>query len=235
LSSAIRRDPAEALKCEQVRRVFRGEPVWEGITWVLDLLHRPRMAIEVIRAYLTAHFWRMPDWRVSGLLDAMNLIRATYLEPVHPREELLSIAPRDFEFVVAELFRRMDYQVSVTQQCCDGGFDLRLNKNDAGRIETSIVECKRYTKNVPVKEMRSLLGVVERDGFTRGLIVTTAGFTHTTRLEASKTHRIELIDFTALCILLNEHFGLEWPSDIDRILSKARLKFESPTARMRCA
>lgn len=227
LSFAISRDATAALKIEQVHRALRGGPVWEGITWIIDLLHRPRMAIEVIRAYLAAHFWRMPDWRVSGLLDAMNLIRAAYLEPVHPREELLSIAPRDFELVVADLFQRMNYQVSVTRQTLDGGFDVRLRKNDAGSIETSIVECKRYTQNVPVKEMRALLGVVERDGLTRGLLVTTAGFTRTTRIEASKTHRIELIDFPALCVLLNEHFGLEWPRDIDRVLSKARRQFEA--------
>ena len=226
LSSAIRRDATEALKVEQVSRALRGEPVWEGITWVLDLLHRPRMAVEVIQAYLAAHFWRMPDWRVTGLLDAASLIRAAYLEPVHPREELLSISSRDFELVVADLFQRMDYQVSVTRQASDGGFDVRLRRNEAGRIESSIVECKRYTQNVPVKEMRALLGVVERDGLTRGLLVTTAAFTRTTRVEASKTHRIELIDFPALSVLFNAHFGPEWPRDIERIISRARRQFE---------
>ncbi len=231
LSLAINSNTTAALKDEQVRRALRGEPVWEGITWIIDLLHRPRMAIEVIQAYLTAHFWRMPDWRVSGLLDAMDLIRTAYLEPVHPREELLSIAPRDFELEVADLFKRMNYQVSVTRQTSDGGFDVRMCKNDAGSIETSIVECKRYMHNVPVKEMRALLGVVERDGLTRGLLVTTAGFTRSTRQEASKTHRIELIDFLALCVLFNEYFGLEWPRNIDRILCDARRQFEAePTS-----
>jgi hypothetical protein len=227
LSLAIRSDATAALKIEQVRRALRGEPVWEGITWVIDLLHRPRMAVEVIQAYLTAHFLRMPDWRVNGLLDAASLIRAAYLEPIHPREELLSIGSRDFELVVADLFHRMDYQVSVTRQTSDGGFDVRLRREEAGGIESSIVECKRYTQNVPVKEMRALLGVVERDGLTRGLLVTTSGFTRTTRVEASKTHRIELIDFPSLCVLFNEHFGPEWPRDIDRIISRARLQFEA--------
>lgn len=223
----ISTNPDAALESERVRRAVRGEPVWEGITWVLDLLHRPRMAIQVIHAYLAAHFWSLPDWRMNGLFDAMKIIRAAYLEPIHPRDELLSIAPRDFEFVVALLFQRMGFEVIITQQTSDGGFDVRLRRNIAGSTESSVVECKRYSRNVPVREMRALLGVVERDGLTRGLLVTTGGFTRTTRSEASRTNRIELIEFQKLCSLLNEYFSSDWPADIDRIISDARRQFET--------
>jgi len=227
IAVAIRRDSTAALDVEHIRRALRGETPWEGITWVLDLLHRPRMAIQVIHAYLAAHFWWMPDWRMSGLFDAMRLIRAAYLDPVHPRDEILSMAPRDFEFVVALLFQRMQFQVTLTRQAADGGFDLRLRRCEAANVESSVVECKRYTDNVPVQEVRALLGVVERDGLTRGLLVTTGGFTRTARMEASRTNRIELVDFAGLCGLLNEHFGRDWLTEIDRIISTARREFEN--------
>jgi len=219
--------PTQAIESERVRRALRGEPVWEGITWILDLLHRPRMAIQVIQAYLAAHFWFLPDWRISGLFDAMTLIRSAYLEPIHPRDELLSLEPRDFEFLVALLFQRMEFEVEVTKQTTDGGFDVRLQKCIAGNSELSIVECKRYSKNVSVKEIRALLGVVERDGLTRGLLITTGGFTRTARFEATQTNRIELIDFQKLCMLLNEHFSSDWTKNIDRIISNARRQFDT--------
>lgn len=215
-----------ALKSERVRRAATGGPVWEGITWVLDLLHRPRMAVQVIQGYLAAHFWSLPDWRINGLFDAIRVIKAAYLEPLPPRDELLSVSPRDFEILVAHLFERMHFEVSVTQQTADGGFDVRLHRDATGTVESSVVECKRYRRNVPVKEIRALLGVVERDGLTRGLLVTTAGFTRAARSEASLSNRIELIDFPNLCSLLNAQFGHKWTEDIDRIVISARRQLE---------
>lgn len=223
---AVRYHADSALNTEYVLRTARGGPPWEGITWVLDLLHRPRMAIQVIHAYLSAHFWWMPDWRINGLFDAMRLIRAAFLDPIHPRDELLTMAPRDFEFIVGLLFQRMEFQVTLTKQTADGGFDIRLWRCEAGNVESSVVECKRYTRNVPVKEIRALLGVVERNNLSRGLLVTTNGFTRAAKCEASQTNRIELIDFPKLCRLLNEHFGTDWLTNIDQITSTARRKFD---------
>lgn len=221
MMAGIHINPDAALNSERFRRSATGGPVWEGITWILDLLHRPRMAIQVIQGYLAAHFWSLPDWRINGLFDAIRIIRAAYLEPIPPRDELLSLPPRDFEFLVAHLFQRMHFEVNVTQPTADGGFDVRLRRDATGTVESSIVECKRYSQNVPVKELRALLGVVERDGLTRGILVTTAGFTRTARSEATHTNRIELIDFPKLSTLLNEQCGHDWPENIDRLVSDA--------------
>lgn len=215
-----------ALETEQVKRTLRGEPTWEGVTWVIDLLHRPRLAINVIHAYLAAHFWWLPDGRITGLNDAMILIRCAYLEPLHPRDELLAITPRDFELLIGLLFHRRHFAVAVTQPSRDGGFDVRLRIDSTANAESSVVECKRYTKNVGVKEVRSILGVVERERATRGLLVTTASFTRAAKSEASQTNRIELIDYDALCVLFNEHFGPDWLTKIDSIVSDAQRQFD---------
>lgn len=232
ISRFIEEDCNKALEYEQVCRVLRREPAWEGITWIIDLLHRPRMAIDVIRAYLAAHFWWLPDWRINGLFDAIALIRAAYLNPLSPREELLCISPRDFELIVAMMFHRRDYKVCVTRVSHDGGFDIKLHCATSGKVESSVVECKRYTNNVGVKELRAILGVVERDNVTRGLIVTTAGFTRSAISEASKTNRIELIDYDTLCVLFNEHFGPKWPRNIDSLILEAQRKFVKQSRRV---
>jgi len=226
IKSFIKQDINKALEIEQVRRVIRGDSAWEGVTWVLDLLHRPQLAINVLNAYLAAHFWWMPDWRISGIFDAMAVIRAAFLEIAHPRDEMLRVQSRDFEFIIGLLFHRLEYEVIVTKRSQDGGVDIVLKKSTAGNVENSLVECKRHVKNVGVKEVRSLLGVVERDGATRGLLVTTSSFTKNAISESSKTNRMELIDFDKLCILFNEHFGPDWTSRIDSIVFQARRKFE---------
>lgn len=225
ISSFLDQNVEEALKIEQVRRMIRDEPIWEGITWVLDLLHRPRMAIEVIRSYLAAHFWWLPDGRATGFFHAMNLIRAAYLEPIHPRDELLLITPRDFELVVGLLFENRKYDVKITKSVHDGGYDVRLSRDTPAQAELSVVECKRYTKNVGVKEVRSLLGVVERENATRGLLITTSSFTRPANSEARLTNRIELIDYDSLCSLFNESFGPNWLAEIDGIVSQAQRQF----------
>lgn len=222
----LNKDCDATLKIEQVKRCFREEPIWEGITWILDLLHRPRMAIDVIHAYLVTHFWWLPDGRISGLTHAMNLIRAAYIDPIHPRDELLSISPRNFELLIGLLFKHMGYGVIITQSSRNGGYDVRLKNNSTAKSELSIVECKRYTDNVGVKEVRALMGVVSRERATRGLLVTISSFTRGARSEAKETNRIELIDYKALCGLFNEHFGPDWLLKIDSIVSRAQRQYE---------
>jgi restriction system protein len=211
---------------EYVRRMLRSEPNWEGLSWVLDLLHRPRMAIQVLEGYLAAHFWWMTDNMIDGLYDAMAIIRAAYIEVNHPQEVLLDLGWRDFELYVASLFSRKGFEVKLTPPLKDGGCDILIKNSETTRAEYSLVECKRYKDNVGVKEVRALLGVVEQKNASRGIIVTTSKFTTTAIMEAQQTSRLELIDFTALQSQLNQYFSPNWPKTIDSDLAMARRDFE---------
>lgn len=76
-------------KAKKSRRAANGP--WEGITWVLDLLpSNPRAALEALNAYFEAHAGFMPDGRIHGLFDAMELIRAKYIERPRSPERLHS-------------------------------------------------------------------------------------------------------------------------------------------------
>jgi restriction system protein len=135
-----REDPLEdSKKHEYIRRIFSGEPNWEGLTWILDLLHRPRMAIQVLKGYLAAHFWWMSDNMIDGIYDAMAIIRAAYIEISHPRTMLLDLGWRDFELYIASLFSRKGYEIKLTSPSKDGGCDILLISTETARSEYSVV------------------------------------------------------------------------------------------------
>lgn len=214
-------------KHEYVRRLIGSGPNWEGLTWTLDLLHRPRMAIQVLEGYLAAHFWWMTDKMINGIDDAMAIIRAAYIEISHPRTVLLDLGWRDFELYIASLFFRKGFEVNLTPPSMDGGCDLLITNKETTRIECSVVECKRYKDNVGVKEVRALLGVVEKNQASRGILVTTSNFSKTAIKEAKETGRLELIDYNSLQLQLNQYFGPDWPIQIDSDIAMARRQFDA--------
>ena len=88
------------------------------------------------------------------------------------------LTPRKFEELVAELFRDMGYDVELTPAFNDGGFDIRAVRKTEVGIGLCFIECKRYSsKKVGVEIVRKLYGVVESEGATSGLVVTTSFFT----------------------------------------------------------
>jgi HJR/Mrr/RecB family endonuclease len=89
------------------------------------------------------------------------------------------IHPRRFEELVAELFKRMGCEVTLTPQSRDGGRDvLAIRRDDVGTLLT-LVECKKFRpdRRVGVALVRSLYGVVRSDRASHGVIATTSSFT----------------------------------------------------------
>jgi len=108
----------ELMQHEYFRRLFeyfsgQSTPLpWEGITWVLDLLpHFPKDALEGLKAYLLAHIQELPDGRIDGLSDALEVIRAKFIGlPGSNREKvafLLGLNWRTFECLVERLYDSM--------------------------------------------------------------------------------------------------------------------------------
>jgi restriction system protein len=181
------------------------------------------MALDTIEAYIIAHIIFLPDIRLNGLNDAMAVIRARYLEAVHPRETLITLSFRDFEYLVAALYSKMDYKVTVTQPSRDGGYDIRASRDDPGYRDLVLVECKRYKDNVGVIKARALMGVVEEQGANKGTIITTANFTKDARKFAESNHnRMELIDYSQLNNLLNTYLGQDWPVRLDSHITRMK-------------
>ncbi|MFJ8564475.1 restriction endonuclease [Streptomyces sp. NPDC093514] len=196
----------------------RGAP-HPGVRWALDLLgHNPRGAVEVINQYAQAHWQVLPDGRVDGLFDAAEVIRARWLsESGEGRESLLSLSPRELERLVAALYAKLGYVITLTPPQRDGGRDVIAVRVQPGRAERVLVECKMYTRPVGVELVRSLLGVVSHERANKGVLLTVGRFTKGA-LELSRNDpRIELIDGESFLALLSESFGTTWSRDRTRL------------------
>jgi len=109
---------------------------------------------------------------------------------------------RDFEKLIAELLRLNGFDVELTPETRDGGFDILAirHENFFGKLKF-IVECKKYAQDRPVtiEPVRSLLGVAHSYRAHKALLVTTSRFTKDAQTFATEnsTH-IELRDYIAL-------------------------------------
>lgn len=199
---------------------------WEGITWVLDLLpHFPRLALEGLNAYFMAHAQWLPDGRLEGLSDAMELIHAKFIgDPERSQDKteiFYKMDSRGFECIVERLYNSMGYETELTPPRSDGGRDVIARKRETGKKEDLRVECKRHTKPVGIEFARRLLGVVSSDKATKGVLVASVGFTKGAREFARLNPRIELVSGTELIVLLNEYLGSKWIIHLERLVAES--------------
>jgi restriction system protein len=205
---------------------------WEGITWILDLLpHFPKIAIEGLNAYIMAHIQFLPDWRVHGLYDAAEIIRAKFIGMPNTNAEtiqfLSNLQPREFECIVERLYDAMEYETELTPPQNDGGRDVIARRQTPGQHEHLLIECKRYHNPVGVEIIQRLSGVVGGEKANKGVLVTTSRFTKKAR-EFANDNRIELITGDQLAMLLNEHLGPRWSLHIERLVAESQAKYLQP-------
>lgn len=119
-------------------------------------------------------------WRVIryDLTYIYNLIHYRKLEysPKEIENMIREMNPREFEVFVSELYRRMGYDIELTQAMHDGGKDVIMN--DYENDERIYVECKHFSENnyVGREICQKLLGAMAMDNIDRGIIVNTGKF-----------------------------------------------------------
>ena len=205
---------------EYARRLVRNEG-WEGLTWILDLLPDwPQHALDALDAFIRAHTLYLSDDRILGLCDATSIIRHKYLLSSNPRDILNDVSSRDFEFLIAALFRRQKYHAKVTKQSRDGGADVICSSLDTPIKQKVLIECKHHTGTVGVEVIRKLAGVVSETGATSGWVVTSSKFSSPAVEFASATGRIQLLDYMALNLKFNEYFGARWSERLPSLISE---------------
>jgi restriction system protein len=222
LHQAIDGQDLSALDClptEYRRRLW----LWFGdnakphpsIRWALDLLpHSPQQAIDAITGYLNVYRGLRPEGRSRGLLHAVAIIRARWIDDLTTgTEALFRLSSRELEVLVAALYQKLGYTVELTPPTRDGGRDVIATRQTAGQREVVDIECKTHTSAVGVGYIRQLGHVTGRDGANRGVLVTISRFTRGARKETHDDNRLELIDGTTLVQMLNAVFGPLWIED----------------------
>jgi HJR/Mrr/RecB family endonuclease len=109
----------------------------------------------------------------------VRIVNTSLIEKVKSNHKLIhSLVPRQFEELVAELFQKDGYNVSLTKQTHDGGKDLFIVENKRLGNFIYYVECKKFSPHIPVgvRLVRELYGTVIADRVTAGLLVTSSYF-----------------------------------------------------------
>lgn len=202
-----------------------GYPVWEGIGWVLDLLPRqPRKALEVLDAFLTVHFQHLTDNYLSGLFDAMALVRQRYIaDPaLGPSADaaIESLSWRELELLCGVLFAHMGYNVVVTPPSGDKGADVIVTRDSPGKRERVVVQAKKYGPKKPIERdhLLHLIGAIDTHRATRGVLVATGPVRRGAWALQKEDQRVDIINRPRLVTLLSEHCGADWPTRIDRLI-----------------
>ena len=120
--------------------------------------------------------------------SALCLLQQKYPDP----KKLLSLTPRQFEELIAEVWSRFGYSVELTRQTRDNGRDIIAVRKSEAEVRF-LIECKRYapSRKVDVALVRALYGVKVHEQATKAILATTSTFTKPA-LEIFDTHKWEL-------------------------------------------
>ncbi|MGI3098920.1 restriction endonuclease [Vibrio diabolicus] len=126
--------------------------------------------------------WLPGDDRI---ITDINLIRSNIPDLVRflrdNPQHLHQIEPREFEQVIAEIFKHSGFEVTLTKSTRDGGKDIIAVQRHALGIDTKyFIEYKRYAPDnkVGVEVVRALHGVKNTiGGPNKVILVTTSAFT----------------------------------------------------------
>ncbi len=157
---------------------------------------------------------RVPD---SEETPEEQLGRAARELRIALESEILSLvrsAPPEFlEHVIVDLLVSMGYgggdaaKSRVTGRSGDGGIDGTI-REDALGLDEVYVQAKKYAEgsNVGEGDLRNFAGAIDAAGTSKGVFVTTAGFTRSARdYIARSPKRIILIDGEELARLMVQH------------------------------
>jgi restriction system protein len=112
---------------------------------------------------------------MAGLSFWFGKRRRALVDQQTSLDSLRALSWRDFEFMVAEAYRRQDYKVDFSLgKGADGGMDLVLRK--AGRV--SLVQCKQWKVfSVGAPVIREMFGIMTAERADEAIIVTSGKFT----------------------------------------------------------
>lgn len=204
---------------ERIYRIKNKQEAWEGLTWVLPLLNiNPMKALKALGMYFDAECIYMPDDRIHGISDAMDIIEEKYIKSASDKNAyIFSLTSREFEILIAILYEALGYKVNLTKATRDGGKDIIAEINENERKEKVFVECKLYkTCELKKETVRALGYTMLSEEATRAVIFTSG---YATKALKEMDTRIQIFDMEEMILLLNANLGERWYADFERLKS----------------
>ncbi len=161
-----------------------------------------------------------------------NLDLSDFSLPIHDIRNFLiakydsryEVHPRQFEKIVADVFKDAGFRPRVTGYTADGGIDVVLD----GDSEKSVgIQVKRWKGKIRVEQIREFVGALYLNGMTRGIFVTTSDFPSGAKSTAAESDArgiaIELLNadrfYDALKVYRRPLYSSfeEWKSEIGEL------------------
>lgn len=145
-----------------------------------------------------------PSEAMDNLFDQLNKSLADDL-----LSQIMHQSPAFFEQLVIDLLVKMGYggnredAATVTKISHDGGVDGIINEDRLG-LDKIYVQAKRWENVVHKPEIQKFRGALLENGATKGIFITTSGFTNGAK-ESAAHAKIVLIDGKELCKLMIEY------------------------------
>ena len=204
---------------ERIYRIKNKQEAWEGLTWVLPLLNiNPMKALKALGMYFDAECIYMPDDRIYGISDAMDIIEEKYIKSASDKNAyIFSLTSREFEILIAILYEALGYKVNLTKATREGGKDIIAEINENERKEKVFVECKLYkTCELKKETVRALGYTMLSEEATRAVIFRSG---YSTKALKDMDTRIQMFDMEEMILLLNANLGERWYTDFERLKS----------------
>ena len=100
-----------------------------------------------------------------------------------------SLNGREFEIEIANIFKKMDYQIILCKQGGDKGIDIEIFKNGIHEI----IQCKAHKNKVSPSVARDLYGTMNANSVKKAYLITLNGATSGT-IDFCRKHNIEIWD-----------------------------------------
>lgn len=113
---------------------------------------------------------------VSGILHLVYLVKInTLVDTIKKKDDLLFLKLKDYEHVIAEVFRRNGYKTRMSDHFGDGGNGIILND-----LYYVVVKKESYHHLVEIEQAKKLIKHMQDNNIHRGMIITLGDFKRNT-------------------------------------------------------
>ena len=166
-----------------------------------------KQVLQNIRAIRNLYLDTPPPTALVTVVTTINKELIAYLAR-HP-DELRKITPRQFEELVAEILASYGWEVQLTRETKDGGYDIfAISKDLRSGVRTSwIIECKKYKEGhkVGVEIARALYAVKGDLRVANAMLATTSDFTRGVHEYKASRYDFDLRNYEAVLEWINSY------------------------------